>query len=173
MPAGTAHVQPKDSRGRRGTTLRRYAADRMGCRESRHPGPGTPIIRPMLRRVLNIAALLWATWWFVYFAPMHQRGAVQVAGPDPAAAPAKAEHSCCATDRPASSPPQEAPERNPSSRCAVCYLVAGLDIPPTLVLDVPELGLLRLLPTPPLTDQVASVDRLLLRHGRAPPAFFA
>jgi hypothetical protein len=86
---------------------------------------------------LRWLVLLFTGAWFGVLVPMHQRGAIQLPG-----APA----SCCAhrdvADRACHKGPSksDAPAKNGSGNCAVCYFVATLDLPASVMLDVPPLG---------------------------------
>lgn len=88
-------------------------------------------------RALRILLVAWAVWWFTWFVPAHQRGAIEVPG-----AEAGASSGCCAPPAAAEAEPHCPPpdERDPVRRCAVCDLVTKLDGPPEVVFTAPPLG---------------------------------
>jgi hypothetical protein len=87
--------------------------------------------------------LAWAIAWFGAVLPGHQRGAVQLPeGRQTAAGHATASQvepaigcpMCAGGDSPDA--PSDAP---PRGRCALCQLLATLDVPPAVVLTCPPL----------------------------------
>jgi hypothetical protein len=103
-------------------------------------------------RFMRLPALRWLVLvftcaWFGVLVPVHQRGAIQL--------PGSAAHACCmkpggdavagaasvpACHRKAATEDKDAPAGKSSGNCAVCYFVAGLDLPAPVMLDVPPLG---------------------------------
>jgi hypothetical protein len=84
--------------------------------------------------------LLFTVAWFGVLVPIHQRGAIQL--------PGSPVSSCCVHKNDGTAAkachgePQQSqnPTRNSSGNCAVCFFVAGLDLPAPVMLDVPPLG---------------------------------
>ncbi|QNN22893.1 hypothetical protein HED60_11645 [Planctomycetales bacterium ZRK34] len=114
----------------------------------------------MTQRNLQIFILAWAVAWFVAIVPAHQRGAVVVPGAEPAAASCD---SCCESG--GKSRPDD-----PVQRCAVCHIVAKLDVPPAVELFTPRLGVVEYLRIVLCCD-VEAPESMLTIQGRAPPAF--
>jgi len=119
-----------------------------------------------MRTLIHIAVLTWATAWFVGIVPAHQRGRVTVPGESPDTAAAV--DACCSStcDDPAS---QDGDSKDPVRQCAVCHIVAKLDIPPTLDLFTPRLGLIDVLP-PAAIASLFDRDAPRVVDGRAPPS---
>ncbi len=111
---------------------------------------------------MRIFVLVYAAWWLGVFMPGHQRGQVKVAGQNQPSAC----HACPATGE---TQPSDAPKES-STHCAVCVVLARLNPPPVLDLDVPELRLLDELDPLPVVAQRHAAPRLAVLHGRAPPA---
>lgn len=61
------------------------------------------------------------------------------------------------------------PTAEQQRNCAVCYYALGITPPPVLDLDVPELGLLRVLP-PPAPIECAELQHILTYYACGPPA---
>ena len=87
-------------------------------------------------RALRIAMLCFVILWFEVLLPAHTRGQIVLAGSEPAS------RSCCgnlgATKNCASLPDgrKQQPLRS-RGQCAVCHFIATLDLPPSVMLDVP------------------------------------
>lgn len=111
---------------------------------------------------MRSAALRWLVLaftcaWFGVLAPVHQRGVVQLPGSSPA-------KDCCTT-KPKHG--DTAPVRN-TGNCAVCHLIATLDLPSTTDLSVGVLQLVEIARTP--TPQPAFVaPRHPPFYSHAPP----
>lgn len=93
---------------------------------------------PLMRRpALRWLVLLFTCAWFGVLLPVHNRGAIQLPGsPGP---------TCCqrvtSPSKPChQTPGKDCPPGKPAGNCAVCYFVAGLDLPVPVMLDVPPLG---------------------------------
>ena len=113
-------------------------------------------------RGLHILLLVYVGWWFVWFAPSHPRGKMLVLG---------SSEGCCATEAcpPSSGDDSGKPfQGTPDKQCAVCFLVAHMDVPQQADLSMPFQGLCHVLDWPrPLGlvhDAVTAT-----RFGRAPP----
>jgi hypothetical protein len=97
----------------------------------------------MRRPAVRWLVLLFTCAWFGVLVPVHRRGAIQL----PGATPACCAHKSVAADAPASachdagSRKSQAPTKSGSGNCAVCFFVAGLDLPAPVMLDVPPLGM--------------------------------
>jgi len=120
----------------------------------------------MFGRITRILTLAWTCLWFVLIVPAHQRGQIsldlRVAG-DEVAATASCQGHC--HDAPAESG-DDAPE--PANHCAVCEIVAKLDLPVTIDLTLPPAGLADLLPL--ATPEAPYVVRhRAATRDRAPP----
>lgn len=123
-------------------------------------------------RWFRVAALLWVVGFFVVFVPAHRRGIVQLPGHDATLTTADQATRpycplCVLTPRSLSEedrPPADAPVN-----CAICFLKASIDLPPTAILApafVAELDFL-------IHRYDAEESPLLAPqrslHGRAPP----
>ena len=97
----------------------------------------------MRSSALRWLVLLFTIAWFGVLVPVHNRGAIQL--------PGSAAHACCkqssdaaAANVPACHKPKSdgkpEPAKSGGGNCAVCYFVAGLDLPAPVMLDVPPLG---------------------------------
>lgn len=130
-----------------------------------------------MRRVLGsttlrLTALLWVVGFFVVFVPAHNRGIVKLPGHDAtmAAADGQARPFCplCMLI-PRDTPDGDRPPADAPVNCAICFLKAGLDLPPT-VIEAPRfvveldylMGHFEVAEPPLLISQVTL-------YGRAPP----
>ena len=112
---------------------------------------------------LRWLVLLFTAAWFGVLVPVHQRGAIQLPGGTTSCCAHKAEKACHS-----GSQKPDVPAKGGSGNCAVCYFVAGLDLPAPVMLDVPPLG-----PAEP-TDRVdlpipAEREHIRTRCERGPP----
>lgn len=119
----------------------------------------------MHSRTLRVAFILLWSVWFGLIIPGHQRGIValpgtqQASGECPVLGGDSVQASCCKSQ----------PGRgDPVRHCAICKLVAMLDIPAAVNNDVPPLGLVG------LADPVAPIavyppSTVSVHTGRAPP----
>jgi len=112
--------------------------------------------------------------WLLFVLPGHTRGLVSWTKPAPAH-DKQAVHSCCSMDDSTDDAPDDTssgapkkPTRQQKRNCAVCYYALGITPPPVLDLDVPELGLLRILP-PPAPIESAVQEHLLTYYACGPP----
>ncbi|MCC7203501.1 MAG: hypothetical protein IT441_00345 [Phycisphaeraceae bacterium] len=131
----------------------------------------------MDRGRLHWVVVTLGVFWFGVFLPAHQRGAVQLPGPKPAAiAPGAAEctsqmtglPSCCRPRPVESSPTSGRGRPMPTRSCAVCHLSELTVPPPPLVIPPHRLALLLVLPV----ERSHAPDRLgpcVTYLGRAPP----
>ncbi|MDH3583217.1 MAG: hypothetical protein OER86_03290 [Phycisphaerae bacterium] len=117
---------------------------------------------------LRLAVLLWLGWWFGWMVPAHQRGFVTL-DPQPAGDRSHATKACCAPVSPASDQDPASKFPDPASRCALCFLVATLDVPPPVTWFQPPVDLLTTLTWTGPTDLILALTPST-RRGRAPPA---
>jgi hypothetical protein len=125
----------------------------------------------MRHRAWRILCLCFTTLWFVVLVPAHQRGAIPVPGDGAAHV-----MSCCAggTDSSRTHASRDGkqspagPERS-SHSCAVCQFIAGLDVPPPLVIDAPPLRLAPLGDAPRPSQSVPFLIDVTPIQERAPP----
>lgn len=114
-------------------------------------------------RVFSFGLLAFQTMWFLLVLPGHTRGLISwTASVDPRG-------GCCVVQKhgPGSSDGQPTPEQK--KNCAVCYYALGLTPPAVLDLDIPDLGLLKILPllaAPIHTEQ----EHILTYYACGPPA---
>ena len=114
----------------------------------------------MRGRAFRIFLLTLITVWFGVVVPLHPRGAIRLGGSACGGSSAKA---CCHGNQPADSPSKPKP-----AECATCHFLAALDLPPSLSLDVPALGLVdELKISTPVAP--AMVAHLLPVSERGPP----
>src|SRR5688572_23818410 len=95
----------------------------------------------MHARWLRIAVLAQACWWFGLYVPVHQRGAIPI---DTGRQSESVQGCCVGHDNQVPDDPAQRPD-DPVRRCAVCYLTAKLDVPPTLDLSILPCGLVGLI----------------------------
>jgi hypothetical protein len=138
--------------------------------------PGTVDYSRFMRLpVLRWLVLLFTCAWFGVLVPVHNRGAIQLPGSGGHAcctkpAEAVADASVPACHRKAAAKPH-CPTDQPSKgsgNCAVCYFVAGLDLPVPVMLDVPPLGLAEPIATFDLPTP-ADREHVRTRCERGPP----
>jgi len=109
---------------------------------------------------LRIAMLAFVVVWFGVLLPVHTRGQVPLLGDCPQC---KVCHRC---DR--NSCPQPQVPARPKS-CAICYLIATLDLPPALIIYVPEASAGQIA-SPVLLEQLSSQSAARTCSERGPPA---
>ncbi len=123
-------------------------------------------------RAIRVLVIAWMLSFLLGIGPGHTRGVVQLSlnGARPAAASLSCDapvvsslRSCCAnTDAPGGPP-------KPAGHCAICKIIATLDVPPTLLRAVPVLvGLFAAADR--LSDATITHDFDRAAPGRAPPA---
>lgn len=132
----------------------------------------------MRGRWLRVASLVWLSLWFGVIMPGHQRGAIAPPGEQPQVSKS---HSCCSmTGRPTAEARQpNANEKDtPAKRapggaghCAVCYLIATLNVPPAIDFGLERLGLLVITdwPLPQVFHQTLTTSTF---NRRGPPMMF-
>ncbi|HEX4792545.1 MAG TPA: hypothetical protein VH370_02070 [Humisphaera sp.] len=116
----------------------------------------------MRNRGLRISVLIFAALWFGVLLPVHTRGQIALPGDQSACEQA---HSCCASSH-EGHPTPDAPRKSHS--CAVCYLIATLDLPAPMTVNAPPptlAGLVRR-DTP---RRIVSHTPLLTCSERGPP----
>jgi hypothetical protein len=112
-------------------------------------------------RGLRILLTLFCAAWFGVLLPVHRRGQIRIPGVDAARA-------CCEPG--ARQGPKHAPPRD-AGNCAVCYVIATLDLPAAIVNDAPALREAHAVHATRVVR--ADVRRAILPvHERAPPASF-
>lgn len=117
---------------------------------------------------MHMLVLAWAATWFVVIVPAHQRGVVTIPGAPGAPGaerPAASCASCCESE--GDTPPGKSDD--PVRRCAVCHIVAKLDVPPAIEWFSPRLGRVHCLPIDSPAE-VFAMDAPRTIQGRAPPA---
>ena len=85
-------------------------------------------------RALRISLLVLMAIWFGVVVPLHPRGIIKLGG----ACSESAGRACCRSSSDASHDSKPKPA---DPRCAICYFVATLDLPPAIGMDIPKLGL--------------------------------
>jgi hypothetical protein len=130
-----------------------------------------------MRRFACISGITLLCLWFGVIVPGHRRGIVPLPGYEaadsccssPPTEQSDSRPSCCPTDDEASpaSSPDDRPD-DPVKRCAICYIVAMLNVPPAIDFVDPPSALLQYLPALKNTT-FFTVASLLRFHGRAPP----
>jgi hypothetical protein len=111
-------------------------------------------------RSLRISLLIFVAVWFGVIVPGHRRGQIALAGWQP---------SCCAVPKAIHgvSPSKDQPTCPPAA-CAVCHLLATLDLPTAVQLDVPPLGFITLA-AHAARPNCFIADQPSLRFDRGPP----
>ena len=126
----------------------------------------------MRSRPFRILFLIFLCLWFGIIVPGHERGQIVL----PGSAPVAAAGSCCAMrggilanqDYDCDPDRKNKPSRQDQKRCAMCQLIATLQVadPPLLLLA--PMGLLAILP-PQRSLGIAHLPYLGPTQGRAPP----
>jgi hypothetical protein len=118
----------------------------------------------MTTRAARILVLVYAAWWLGVFMPGHLRGQVKVVGEnEPTAC-----HACPMSSGPDTSKTSDEPGES-SAHCAVCVILARMNPPAAVEMDVPDLGELDELVPLAVIAQLHVSPRLAVLHGRAPP----
>lgn len=87
----------------------------------------------MRHRFFRISLLLFVVAWFGVMVPGHRRGQIVLAG---------CQKACCDPfNKTPSGPNHESPPQ--PAACAVCHLIAALDLPTPVQLHVPPLAFVR------------------------------
>lgn len=136
----------------------------------------------MFRQIGHWGLIAFAAMWFGIIVPGHQRGSVVLPGyaqaiegrsneqeggrPSDACEIGKA-RSCC--ERPADGSPAPV---DPVEKCAICYLVATLSVPPVVDLSLPLTDRVGLLPDIDPTFEPTPVF-LPTYDSRGPPALLS
>jgi len=116
----------------------------------------------MQSRALRNSVLIFTALWFGVLLPVHTRGQIALPGDESACEQA---HSCCAANNPTRSTP-DVPKKSHS--CAVCYLIATLDLPAPLTISAPPPALVGLVRRDE-PRQIVSHTPLLTCSERGPP----
>ena len=115
----------------------------------------------MRSRELRILLILFCVGWFGVLLPAHRRGQIRMPGAD-------AGRACC--EQRSTEHPKHAPLRS-AANCAVCHVIATLDLPDAILNEPPALRHAHPLHAPRVV--CANVRRAILPvHERAPPASF-
>src|SRR5689334_1212409 len=119
----------------------------------------------MQSRALRISVLIFAALWFGVLLPVHTRGQIALPGDESASEQA---HTCCAANQANHSTPG-APKKSHS--CAVCYLIATLDLPAPLTINAPPPVLAGLVGRE-VPQRIVSYTSRLTCSERGPPLLF-
>lgn len=123
---------------------------------------GKSILIALGRRPFVAALLLYQALFLNVLVPGHTRGQITTSSDSSCS-------SCCASETSDSKRNDGKPTERDKINCAVCYFVARMTPVAFVSLTLPELGLLRLLPTPP-PAAVESDEFVPTYLGRGPPA---
>ncbi len=115
----------------------------------------------MRGRAFRFLLLLLIAVWFGVVVPLHPRGAIKLGGGG-CGSDVKA---CCHTDKAGDSHSKPKPA---DSQCAICNFLATLDLPPSIGMDVPPLGLIEHV-TPPAPQSAPVIACLSPASERGPP----
>jgi hypothetical protein len=124
----------------------------------------------MPRRALHWLVLCFTVLWYGVLVPGHNRGQIVLPGGG-GAADSRIAHRCCPADgtRPGQrNDPRHHDRERPTGPCAVCFFIAGIDLPPPVTVISARLGLagVRDLPAP---HEPLAARPLLPFHSRGPP----
>jgi hypothetical protein len=111
-------------------------------------------------RLFRFSLLLLIAVWFGVVVPLHPRGAIKLGGGECGGAGFK---TCCHTDKGGDSKPKPA-----DPQCAICHFLATLDLPPSMGMDVPPLGLVEQI-KPPVPQAAPVIAALSPASERGPP----
>lgn len=130
---------------------------------------------PPRNQRFSTACILWLAVWFGVVVPGHERGQIVLPGYEAprhcgttsasqTASSASTPSTCC----PVSRPDGDSEPDSPVQRCAICYIVATLTVPPPIDLaPQPTDRVGRVAMARP--DRPVSAPAILSYHGRAPP----
>jgi hypothetical protein len=112
-------------------------------------------------RFFRFSLLLLITIWFGVVVPLHPRGAIKLGGE----CGGSGFKSCCHTDKAAGGDSKPKPA---DPQCAICNFLATLDLPPSIGMDVPPLGLVEQV-KPPAPQAAPVIAYLSPASERGPP----
>ncbi len=126
------------------------------------PGSAGKLTPPVGIRIFSLGLLAFQTMWLLLVLPGHTRGLVSWTPS------CESQVVCCPADGKVARSPDGQPTPEQQKNCAVCYYAVGLTPPPVLDLYVPDLGLLKILPTLPAPIH-AEQQHILTYYACGPP----
>lgn len=114
----------------------------------------------MRGRAFRVFLLALIAVWFGVVVPLHPRGAIKLGGECGPSAKA-----CCHADK---SSGRDSKPKPADSQCAICHFLAALDLPSSIGMDVPPLGLIEQV-KPPAPQAAPVIAYLSPASERGPP----